>query len=103
MIEKRIRWRRIRRCLVLLAGLIVGAPAQSDSALTDENFGGVGGVYHVESETFTFKAIQKLLNRADSGFGGIEKIVGNNLITRVATDFLATSIRLNAETKSVWF
>jgi len=50
----------------------------------------------------TFKAIEKLLNRVDSGFGGIEKIIGRNLITRVATDFLATSIRLNAETKSEW-
>ena len=36
-------------------------------------------------------------------FGVIEKIIGNNLITRVATDLLATSIRLNAETKIAWY
>ena len=67
MIEKRIRWRRIRRCLVLLAGLIVGAPAQSDSALTDENFGGVGGVYHVESETFAGAGLVEVLILPISG------------------------------------
>jgi len=43
------------------------------------------------------------LNRALSGFEGIEKLIGNNLLTRVGTDLLATSIRLNAETKQTWF
>ena len=61
MIEKRIRWRRIRRGLVLLAGLVLGAPAQSDSALTDENFGGVGGVYRVESDTFAGVGLVEVL------------------------------------------
>jgi hypothetical protein len=36
-------------------------------------------------------------------FGVVEKIIGNNLITGVATDLLATSIRLNAETKVAWY
>ena len=36
-------------------------------------------------------------------FGVIEKIIGNNLITHVAADLLATSIRLNAETKVAWY
>jgi len=51
----------------------------------------------------TFLAIEKTLNRALSGFEGIEKLIGNNLLTRVGTDLLATSIRLNAETKQTWF
>ena len=47
----------------------------------------------------TYRLIEKNLDRINSGFSGIEKVIGNNLITRVGTDFLATSIRLNAETK----
>jgi hypothetical protein len=51
----------------------------------------------------TFKKIEKLLSRVQSGFLGVEKAVGNNLLTRVGTDLLATSIWLNAETKTNWF
>jgi hypothetical protein len=51
----------------------------------------------------TFVAIENNLSRIQSWFGVIEKIIGNNLITRVATDLLATSIRLNAETKCAWY
>jgi hypothetical protein len=51
----------------------------------------------------TYRLIEKSLDRVNSGFRGIEKVIGNNLITRVGTDYLATSIRLNAETKYAWY
>ena len=51
----------------------------------------------------TYRLIEKNLDRINSGFSGIEKVIGNNLITRVGTDYLATSIRLNAESKCVWY
>ena len=50
-----------------------------------------------------YRKIEKLLSRVQSGFLGVENIVGNNLLTRVGTDLLATSIWLNAETKHAWF
>ena len=51
----------------------------------------------------TYRLIEKNLDRVESCFLGIEKVFGNNLLTRVGTDFLATSIRLNAETKCKWY
>jgi hypothetical protein len=50
----------------------------------------------------TYRLIEKNLDRINSGFSGIEKVIGNNLITRVGTDYLATAIRLNAESKTQW-
>ena len=55
------------------------------------------------SDRATYQLIEGNLDRIFSGFSGIEKVIGNNLITRVGTDFLATSIRLNAETKESWY
>ena len=47
----------------------------------------------------TFIAIETNLSRIESLFG----VIGNNLMTRVATDLLATSIRLNGETKTACY
>ena len=51
----------------------------------------------------TYQAIKRNLNRILGGFYAVEKVVGNTLLTRVGTDLLATSIRLNAETKVQWY
>lgn len=51
----------------------------------------------------TYQMLEKTLNRSQSGFFGLEGLIGNTLVTRIATDLLATSIRLNAETKMKWF
>ena len=44
---------------------------------------------------------------SSSPFGSVfqmaEGVIGNNLLTRVGTDLLASSIWLNAETKHKWF
>ena len=50
----------------------------------------------------TYSAISKNLDRILGLFSSAEKLLGNTLLTRVGTDLLATSIRLNAETKSRW-
>ena len=54
------------RIIALLAGLFFAPLAQSDSALTDENFGGVGGIYHLESQAFEGVALVE----AAGGRGG---------------------------------
>jgi hypothetical protein len=54
-------------------------------------------------DTQTYNQLEKTLDRAQSGFFGLEKLVGNTLVTRIATDLLATSIRLNADTKINWY
>jgi hypothetical protein len=51
----------------------------------------------------TYHMLEKILNKVQFCFNGLEKIFGNNIVTRVGTDFLATSIRLNAETKCRWY
>ena len=50
-----------------------------------------------------YQAIKKSLDRILGLFSGVENVFGNNLLTRVGTDLLATSIRLNAETKCAWY
>ena len=51
----------------------------------------------------TFNALQKTMNPFGSLFKGAEKIMGSNVLTKIATDTLASSIWLNAETKQNWF
>jgi len=55
------------RIIALLAGLFFAPLAQSDSALTDENFGGVGGIYHMESQAFEGVALVEALILPVSG------------------------------------
>ncbi|MBL10097.1 MAG: hypothetical protein CL402_06215 [Acidiferrobacteraceae bacterium] len=55
------------------------------------------------SDNDTFSAIERTLKRVLGGFHGIERIIGNTLLTRIGTDLLATSIQLNAETKERWY
>ena len=50
----------------------------------------------------TYNAVSRNLDRVLGLFGSAEKVLGNTLLTRVGTDLLATSIRLNAETKTEW-
>ena len=51
----------------------------------------------------TFNALQKTMNPFGSLFKGAEKIMGSNVLTKIATDTLASSIWLNAETKQNWY
>tara|TARA_Y100001936_G_C15532396_1_gene388281 strand:- start:163 stop:534 length:372 start_codon:yes stop_codon:yes gene_type:complete len=51
----------------------------------------------------TFKGISKTMSPFGSVFQMAENIVGNNMLTRIGTDLLASSIWLNAETKTDWF
>jgi len=57
----------MKRFLALLAGLFLAPPVQSDSALTDQNFGGLGGVYHVESEALAGAGLVEVLILPISG------------------------------------
>ena len=50
-----------------------------------------------------FKGLSKTMSPFGSVFNIAESIVGNNLLTRIGTDLLASSIWLNAETKKQWF
>ena len=47
----------------------------------------------------TFRGLEKSMNPFISLFNGTESFVGNNFITKIGTDLLASSIWLNAETK----
>ena len=51
----------------------------------------------------TFKRLEKSMNPFISLFNRTENFVGNNFITKIGTDLLASSIWLNAETKENWF
>ena len=51
----------------------------------------------------TFKGISKTMSPFGSVFQMAEGVMGNNLLTRIGTDLLASSIWLNAETKHKWF
>ena len=50
-----------------------------------------------------FRGISKTMSPFGSVFQMAEGVVGNNLLTRIGTDLLASSIWLNAETKQKWF
>ena len=51
----------------------------------------------------TFRRLEKSMSPFISLFNGTESFVGNNFITKIGTDLLASSIWLNAETKQKWF
>jgi len=53
--------RRPQRLVAFFAALFFVLPAQGDSALTDQHFGGIGGVYHVESEEFEGEGLVEVL------------------------------------------
>ena len=51
----------------------------------------------------TYKGLKKMMNPFGRLFQTTEKVLGNNLLTRIGTDLLSSSIWLNAETKQDWY
>ena len=51
----------------------------------------------------TYIGIKNMMNPFGFTFGCIDRIIGNNIFTRIGTDLLASSIWLNAETKNSWY
>ena len=50
-----------------------------------------------------FDCIEKTMNPIGILLNNTESIIGNNFVTKLGTDLLASSIWLNAETKQNWF
>ena len=51
----------------------------------------------------TYKGLKKMMNPFGNLLHGTEKLIGNNILSRIGTDLLSSSIWLNAETKQKWY
>ena len=51
----------------------------------------------------TYKGLTKMMNPFGNLLHGTEKLIGNNILSRIGTDLLSSSIWLNAETKEKWY
>ena len=51
----------------------------------------------------TYRGLEKMMNPFGYAFQGLERLLGNNIFTRIGTDLLSSSIWLNAETKQKWY
>ena len=55
------------------------------------------------NDSEVFNGLLKTMSPFGSAFNLAESVIGNNILTRIGTDLLASSIWLNAETKEKWF
>ena len=51
----------------------------------------------------TYYSLLKTMNPVGNTFSMADSFIGSNILTRIGTDLLSSSIWLNAETKQRWF
>jgi len=51
----------------------------------------------------TYNGLKKMMNPIGNLLHGTEKLIGDNMLSRIGTDLLSSSIWLNAETKQNWY
>ncbi len=54
-------------------------------------------------DTKTFEELNNSISKFTNSFNSFEKFISSTPLTKIGTDLLATSIHLNAETKTKWF